>query len=73
MCFQLRLLSQIEPSRLLTWANYLSTRIGGLAHSVTKAVAVHVAVQLIEMVQKPFNGGAGGARTHDPRIMSPML
>ena len=31
-------------------------------------VAVHVAVQLTQRVLKPFNGGAGGARTHDPRI-----
>jgi len=31
-------------------------------------VAVHVAVQLTQRVRKPFDGGAGGARTHDPRI-----
>ena len=37
------------------------------------AVAVHVAVRSIEKVEKPFNGGAGGARTHDRRIMSPLL
>jgi len=32
------------------------------------AVAVSVAVQLARSVRKAFNGGAGGARTHDPRI-----
>jgi len=29
------------------------------------AVAVSVAVQLARSVRKAFNGGAGGARTHD--------